>query len=45
MSHRDIRAAKIAVLIVAVVAVLALVSSVVDSQNAASNQTIEELSR
>ena len=42
MSHCDIRAAKIAVLIVAV---LALVSSVVDSQNAGSSQTIEQLDR
>jgi hypothetical protein len=43
MSPRDVVAAKVAVLIVVAVATIWLVGGYVDSQNAAHNQTIEQL--
>lgn len=45
MSSRDIRAAKIAVLIIAVVATFALVSTYISHQNAATQQRLEQLER
>jgi hypothetical protein len=45
MSPRDIRAAKIAVLIVAVIALVAFGNSYLHSQEAATSQTIDQLSR
>ena len=45
MSHRDIRALKVVLFIIVSVATLVLVSSYISGENAAHDQTIEQLDR